>query len=472
MLNKILISYSSNDIKFVDDIIKTLMENNFSYEIESHAVDLEDNNDKIVEKIEACAILIVVVSPASLKSQWVPYEIGIASGKSYPASVVAFLVYPDFQLPTYLELIKRTTSLYELVEFVTMYPKHIGTEEKIKDEDSTKISFPNNHEENLQSEVLIAGQTCWDEIVEPSGHSYGAVGGSVYYTSKAIEYAAKLVHQKITIDVLAPLGTDYDNMISPMFNNLSINKYFITQNHTLQFKNQYLSENDWTNLTQEVIQIPDERISSINIPEAIKKKLDNKLYSYVLLLPLTPYDFSDINSDIIPLLKSNNPSLHIGLEVQGLLRDVPEKGGIVRSHVSDAIITLLKERAISCIHVNIKEGLFLVNGLANKLGVVSKLTENTPIEIALEICKYGVQYVGLTDGGKGSWIAWQSENGQLHHQHIPTPDITKTVPSLRATGAGDSWFGIFTYALFVRKLDPIIAGCLATQLATIKCYQQ
>lgn len=349
--------------------------------------------------------------------------------------------------------------------------KFIIAYERTKNNDLTKTFILNNQEENMNSEILIAGQTCWDEIIEPSGHSYGAVGGSVYYTSKAIEYAAELVQQKISIDVLAPLGADFNHIIGPMFNNYSINKYFINQNRTLRFKNKYLCEDDWTNLIQEVIQIPDEPISSTNIPEAVKKKLYNNSYCFVLLLPITPHDFSDIHSDIIPLLKSNNPSLCIGLEIQGLLRVVPEKGGIVGAQVNDEIIAILKEGTISCIHANVKEGLLLMKRLENKQGFVGDLMEDTPSKIALEICKCGVQYVGLTDGGKGSWIAWKSNNGQFHHQHIPTPDITKAVPSLRATGAGDSWFGIFTYALFVRKLDPVIAGCLATHLATIKCCQ-
>jgi len=327
-----------------------------------------------------------------------------------------------------------------------------------------------NLAKGAETRILIVGQTCWDDIVLPSGESYDRLGGSAYYAAMAIQHVAEIMHRRVSIDVWVPVGSDYRHRIEPRFDSSFINSCFVAQQKTLRFKNHYISESDWTRRTQEVLQRPDGRICTRNAPAEIKEKLNQgSYYQFALLLPLTPYDFTDIAADTIPFLIHNNPHLHIGLELQGLLRDVHAGGKGVERRLCEVLPELLKQRSVCSLHANIEEGLFLVRGLANRLGVTSTLNESSPTEIALELCRHGIRYVGLTNGGHGSWIAWQSQHGKLCAQHCPTTDITSVVGILHATGAGDTWFGVFAYALLGCRFDPISAGLLATQFATIKC---
>ncbi len=71
--------------------------------------------EKVREGLDTSRAIIVVLSPASVKSQWVPFEIGhaMAAGKA----VLPLLVHPSIELPGYIRNIKCITTIKEAVAF-------------------------------------------------------------------------------------------------------------------------------------------------------------------------------------------------------------------------------------------------------------------------------------------------------------------------------------------------------------------
>jgi len=104
------ISYSHIDKKFVNSIIKYLTENGIEYFIDEKDIEWgEDVTEEVCKAIAKTTHLIVVISPASLKSNWVAYEVGMAEGKGI--KVLPFLTHPSLELPIYLRKLKYITSI-------------------------------------------------------------------------------------------------------------------------------------------------------------------------------------------------------------------------------------------------------------------------------------------------------------------------------------------------------------------------
>lgn len=468
---KVFITYASDDRKAARSIGKRLRGQDLPVEIDCEFLEAGREFEKEIRKrIRSCNVLVVIVSRASLKSAWVNFEIGLAKSRTPPMRIIPYLTHKALQsrLPSYLKSYQYVLSPDDLVGSLKKWEPEIGGE-KVRD----STSLEPRPDAKTETKILIAGQTCWDRIIWPSGKSRDRIGGSAYYATRAIQHVAAIMHRSVSIDVWAPIGSDLRHKIEPGFESTSINKCFVPQEKTLSFENYYLSKTDWTRRKQKVVQVPDGRICAGNAHADIKGRLSKgSYYQFALLLPLTPHDFPDLAADVVPFLLQSNPGLPIGLELQGLLRDVPAIGGKVGRSLSEVLPKLLRQRAVCCAHANIDEGLFLVREL-EKLGKGTRagctLNKSQPEKITLRLCEEGIGCVGLTDGGRGSWIAWRRADGKLDSQHSPTPNITKVVKTPHATGAGDTWFGVFAYLMLGLKYDPIIAGLLATQFATIKC---
>src|SRR4030095_5483680 len=78
----VFISHSSADIWIAEQIAKQIKE--LGAEIWLDKKDLRGGDvlvDEIIRGIDSCDEALVIVSPASAKSQWVIYEIGVVSGQ-------------------------------------------------------------------------------------------------------------------------------------------------------------------------------------------------------------------------------------------------------------------------------------------------------------------------------------------------------------------------------------------------------
>lgn len=139
MSNKIFISYSSVDKMRAKQLAKALEELSIKYFLDQKDVDWGDDvTARLKLGLEECSALIVIISPASLKSQWVPFEIGHASACGI--KILPFLTHPSLDLPGFLQGSHYKTKLSD----VKKYLRNLGwaTPPRIKmTPDETPIYF-------------------------------------------------------------------------------------------------------------------------------------------------------------------------------------------------------------------------------------------------------------------------------------------------------------------------------------------
>ena len=113
----VFISYSHVDKDFVKSLVKLLDKHKVPYFLDSKDITWGSSiSEEIRQAFNNAEYLIVVISPASLKSSWVPFEIGLARGKN--AKILPILTHPSLELPSYLSDIKYLTSLNEVNLFL------------------------------------------------------------------------------------------------------------------------------------------------------------------------------------------------------------------------------------------------------------------------------------------------------------------------------------------------------------------
>jgi hypothetical protein len=114
---KVFISYDRIDVSIANQI---------SNELKSLNIDLfqdvkninwgEDFREKIKQVFEeSITHLIVILSPASLKSQWVAYEIGYADANKI--KILPFLLHPSIDTPSFMNGLVHITAIEELRKY-------------------------------------------------------------------------------------------------------------------------------------------------------------------------------------------------------------------------------------------------------------------------------------------------------------------------------------------------------------------
>ncbi|MEM7429956.1 MAG: toll/interleukin-1 receptor domain-containing protein, partial [Pseudomonadota bacterium] len=115
-MGKIFISYSHEDSDEADAIVGIFEKLNIEYFRDKKDINF---GGKIQEKVRTalhnCSAVLVTVSPASLKSSWVPYEIGQAT--ALRKLILPYLTHPALDLPLYLSNLYQISDLSELHEF-------------------------------------------------------------------------------------------------------------------------------------------------------------------------------------------------------------------------------------------------------------------------------------------------------------------------------------------------------------------
>jgi hypothetical protein len=112
----VFISYSSHD-----SAIARQFADFFTAKGIRHFLDQKDIvwgetvEERIAEGIQASTDLLVILSPASVKSQWVPFEIGRA--KAARKRVLPFLTHPCLEVPGFLNGIHHETSFDEAASY-------------------------------------------------------------------------------------------------------------------------------------------------------------------------------------------------------------------------------------------------------------------------------------------------------------------------------------------------------------------
>lgn len=144
LMSTVFISYSHVDTSTADKLASLLS----SLDIEFFR-DVKDINwgnsisSKVRDGLETCAAILVVVSPASLKSHWVPYEIGYAS--ALRRLVLPYLTHPSLDVPKYIDDLSYVTTVKQAKDYFT---------DKFADEAKDAFGMT-EHASPLQSQIIL-----------------------------------------------------------------------------------------------------------------------------------------------------------------------------------------------------------------------------------------------------------------------------------------------------------------------------
>ena len=113
----VFISYAHEDSALVDEVSQRLSAAGLEVFRDTKNIPWGGQVSADVQKaLEQAGGVVVVVSPASVKSQWVPYEIGYATALRKP--VLPFLTHPSIDLPAYLADRRHISKLEEIGAFI------------------------------------------------------------------------------------------------------------------------------------------------------------------------------------------------------------------------------------------------------------------------------------------------------------------------------------------------------------------
>lgn len=113
----VFISYAHEDSALVEQLCDRLTAAGLEYFRDTKDIAWGGRIPSEVQSaLENAGGIIVVVSPASVKSQWVPYEIGYATALRKP--VLPFLTHPSIDLPGYLADLRHISDLEAIETFI------------------------------------------------------------------------------------------------------------------------------------------------------------------------------------------------------------------------------------------------------------------------------------------------------------------------------------------------------------------
>lgn len=115
-MSTVFISYSQRDAELADDLTSVLSKLSIDYFQDVRGIGVgEDISTRVREELDNCVVVLVIISPASLKSHWVPYEIGHASALG--KVVLPYLTHPDLEVPPYIRELNSATAKQQIANY-------------------------------------------------------------------------------------------------------------------------------------------------------------------------------------------------------------------------------------------------------------------------------------------------------------------------------------------------------------------
>ena len=112
-MKNIFLSYSRADETEANNVAKALDELGLEYFRDVKNIDWgKDVDSEVKVGLNDCIAVLVVVTVGSLKSQWVPYEIGYASGLR--KRILPYVTNKNLDLPEYIRRLNYVTSIEEI----------------------------------------------------------------------------------------------------------------------------------------------------------------------------------------------------------------------------------------------------------------------------------------------------------------------------------------------------------------------
>jgi putative hydrolase of HD superfamily len=149
----VFISYSHADHEIAQKIVDVLVECGIEHFLDRKDVEWGSSiTSEIQGGLDRATHLLVILSPASLRSQWVAFEIGAAfsSGKT----VLPYLTHPALQTPSFLNGISFLQDLDNLTTYFNRKSKILHDVPKGSQKDSLSVAKPSNpHDREVQYEL-------------------------------------------------------------------------------------------------------------------------------------------------------------------------------------------------------------------------------------------------------------------------------------------------------------------------------
>lgn len=124
-MSTVFISYSHVDATSADDLASLLDALGIDYFRDVKHINWGDSiSSKVRNALDSCVAVLVIVSPASLKSHWVPYEIGHAS--ALRKIILPFLTHPSLDVPHYIRDLNYATTIKMVKDYFTNTFPHEG----------------------------------------------------------------------------------------------------------------------------------------------------------------------------------------------------------------------------------------------------------------------------------------------------------------------------------------------------------
>lgn len=120
-MSEVFISYSQEDFKTADSIVAVLEKLGIKYFRDVKHIEWGRSiSDEVRGALERSTAILVILSPASIKSQWVPYEVGY--GRALHKRVLPFLTHPSIDVPGYMGNPRHISGIPEMREYLKNNP--------------------------------------------------------------------------------------------------------------------------------------------------------------------------------------------------------------------------------------------------------------------------------------------------------------------------------------------------------------
>ena len=113
----VFISYSHKDKRFADDLARRLDTARIQYFLDTQSIAPgEAIDDKVHEALNHASHMVVLISPGSEESEWVPYEMGYANAKK--ATVIPYLLHEGMRVPSFIAKYKYLNGAGDIPDLI------------------------------------------------------------------------------------------------------------------------------------------------------------------------------------------------------------------------------------------------------------------------------------------------------------------------------------------------------------------
>ncbi|HET6284657.1 MAG TPA: PfkB family carbohydrate kinase [Polyangia bacterium] len=197
---RVFLSYSQFDQEYAAAIEQLLTSNAISCCLDAKDIDLGAEIDwRVSEGMSSCSTVIVIVSPATAKSPWVLYELGLARGTG--KRIIPFLTHPLQDVPPFLNHLKVARNLDELSKLFS-----IGTTPGLR------LAAPPPASQSVDKLVVVVGGANAEYALETAtsltpGQKYD-VSGHALFGGSGVNHTMRLLNAGIPVLPILLLGDD------------------------------------------------------------------------------------------------------------------------------------------------------------------------------------------------------------------------------------------------------------------------